>query len=93
MRKMLEGKLPEYILSKPKKGFGPPASAWVGGVLREQFLSVLSPEKVHQQGIFQSGEIDRLLREHLARRTDHGRNLWAILSFQLWYDSFIEGKR
>lgn len=93
MRIMLEGKLPMRILNKPKKGFGPPASAWVSGVLREQFLSVLSPEKIHQQGIFQSEEIERLLREHLTHHADHGRNLWAILSFQLWYDSFIEGRR
>jgi asparagine synthase (glutamine-hydrolysing) len=93
MKKVLEKYLPQRIINKPKKGFGPPSAAWVRGVFSDVFDDLFSRERVESQGIFNHAEIVRLLTEHRKRRADHGRNLWALLSFQLWYDNFIMAKR
>ncbi|MDQ1335180.1 MAG: hypothetical protein QG552_2130 [Thermodesulfobacteriota bacterium] len=89
MKKVLEPYLPESIINKPKKGFGPPSAAWVRGVFSDVFDELFKRERVEAQGIFNHAEIERLLAEHRGRRADHGRNLWALLTFQLWYNTFI----
>lgn len=88
-RKILKDYLPQAIIDKPKKGFGPPHSAWSREIFADTFDSVFDRTKIGRQGIFEYEEIKRLLGEHNARKADHGRNLWALLSFQLWYDNFI----
>ena len=93
LKKALEKYLPKRIINKPKKGFGPPSAVWVRGVFSDVFDDLFSRAKVESQGIFNHTEIVRLLTEHRERRADHGRNLWALLSFQLWYDNFIMTKR
>jgi len=93
MKKALEKYLPKCIINKPKKGFGPPSAVWMRGVFSDVFDDLFSREKVESQGIFNHAEIVRLQTEHQERRTDNGRNLWALLSFQLWYDNFIVANR
>lgn len=92
LKKMLAKYLPARIIHKPKKGFGPPVAVWVRGVFADVFDELFSRERIESQGIFNHAEIIRLLGEHRDRRADHGRNLWALLSFQLWYDHFISAK-
>lgn len=91
LRSALQSHLPASILNKPKKGFGPPSAAWTRTVLADVIDDVLAREKVEQQGVFRSQEVSRLIDEHRARRADHGRVLWAMLSFQMWYDRWVVG--
>ena len=89
LKKILSPHLPDRILNKPKKGFAPPSSIWLRGILSEKFDSVLSREKVESLGIFNYSEIKDMLQKHRDHKADFGRPLWALLSFQLWYDKFI----
>ena len=91
LKKILAPHLPERILNKPKKGFAPPSSIWLRGIFSQKFESIFSREKVESLGIFHYPEIQRMFQKHLARKADYGRHLWALLSFQLWYDKFING--
>ncbi len=81
--------LPSRILSKPKKGFGPPSSAWTKGLFFEILTKQFCRDRVENIGVFNFDTIDRMLVEHKTNIADHGRNLWALLSFQLWYDRYI----
>ncbi len=89
LRQVLLPYLPERILQKPKKGFGPPTAAWVRGPFAQVFERLFTRERLESQGIFSYQEVQRLMEEHQRRVADHGRNLWALLSFQLWYERFI----
>ncbi len=91
LKSVLAPHLPARILGKPKKGFGPPSSTWIRGPLARTLDEMFDRDKVESQGVFRFDEIRRLIDEHRQRRADHGRNLWALLSFQLWYDTWIEG--
>ncbi|NQU61791.1 MAG: asparagine synthase (glutamine-hydrolyzing) [Rhodospirillales bacterium] len=91
LKRILAPHLPDTIINKPKKGFGPPSSTWVRGLFADLFDDVFSETRVQEAGIFNHGEIHRLIGEHRTRRADHGRNLWALLSFQLWHDRHIHG--
>jgi asparagine synthase (glutamine-hydrolysing) len=89
LRKALQPYLPKSIINKPKKGFGPPSSAWTRGVFLGTMEQLFSREKIYDEKIFNFEQIQTLICQHKSRKRDHGRILWALLSFQLWYDNFI----
>lgn len=80
--------LPEAIVRKPKKGFGPPTSQWIRGALRGEVAAALSPDRIEARGFFRSSKVSALLADHMERRTDNGRKIWALVSLQLWLERF-----
>lgn len=90
-RRALTKHLPQTILQKPKKGFGPPSSAWIRGVFSPLVKTFLNQERLRAQGIFHPETMATYLEEHEQRVADHGRKIWALLSFQLWYEKWIQG--
>jgi asparagine synthase (glutamine-hydrolysing) len=44
----------------------------------------LLSSQARQGGIFQTAEVERLLRVHRSGRRDHSARLWALLCFELW---------
>tara|TARA_Y100001960_G_C14776143_1_gene883250 strand:- start:1643 stop:3538 length:1896 start_codon:yes stop_codon:yes gene_type:complete len=93
LKKILAPHLPKRILGKPKKGFAPPSSIWLRGIFAKNFEKIFDQEKVESLGIFEYSEIQRMFQMHRARKADYGRQLWALLSFQLWYDKFFNERQ
>jgi asparagine synthase (glutamine-hydrolysing) len=89
VKEALRPHLPAAILELPKKGFGPPAAAWLRGLFQETAARRLSQERIEGAGVFEYGSIRRLLDEHNTKKKDHGRSLWLLLSFQLWHDKYF----
>jgi asparagine synthase (glutamine-hydrolysing) len=89
-KRALRGLLPDSILRRPKKGFGIPVADWFRGPLREQMLSVLSPERMARKGFFEPAAVGRLVREHLEGRRDNRKQLWTLFAFELWHDGYLE---
>jgi len=69
-----------------KKGFSIPAAAWLRGELEPFCREVLGAERLRRQGYFEPAAVARLIDEHVARREDHSRQLWGLMSFSLWQD-------
>ncbi len=76
--------IPRGILHARKRGFSIPAAAWLRGELQPFARDVLSPERTRAQGYFEPEFVTALLDEHVARRQDHSRQLWGLMSFSLW---------
>ena len=57
LKRALRGLLPDTILNRPKKGFGIPVAHWFRGPLKEQMLSVLSPERIAREGFFEPAAV------------------------------------
>lgn len=91
LKKVMAPHLPPEILTKPKKGFGPPSSIWIRQVIPDLMRGLFARDRVESQGILNPLEVTRLLTEHENRVADHGRTLWALMSMQMWYDRFIIG--
>ena len=70
-----------------KKGFSIPAAAWLRGELEPFAREVLAPARMRRQGYFEPAVVTRLIDEHVARREDHSRQLWGLMSFSLWRDA------
>jgi asparagine synthase (glutamine-hydrolysing) len=91
LKRALRGILPDSILNRPKKGFGIPVANWFRGPLKEQVLSVLSPERILREGFFDPHGVNRLIDDHLAGRRDNRKQLWTLFAFELWHDGYLKG--
>jgi asparagine synthase (glutamine-hydrolysing) len=91
LKRALRGILPERILNRPKKGFGIPVAHWFRGPLKEQMLSVLSPERIAREGFFQPAAVSGLIADHLEGRRDNRKQLWTLFVFELWHEGYANG--
>jgi asparagine synthase (glutamine-hydrolysing) len=89
LRRALRGLLPDGILNRPKKGFGIPVAHWFRGPLREQMLSVLSPDRIVREGFFDPAAVTSLVSDHLDGRRDNRKQLWTLFAFELWHDAYL----
>jgi asparagine synthase (glutamine-hydrolysing) len=90
LKRAMANELPDGIASRAKKGFGIPIAEWFKTGLREALQDELSPARIRQQGIFEPGEVQRLISEHLSGRRDHRKPLWTLFVFQLWHHRWVE---
>jgi asparagine synthase (glutamine-hydrolysing) len=89
MRQALSGILPPEILAKRKVGLEMPYSRWLAGELKDVLLDWCGPERVRATGLFRPEAVAALVDEHLERRHDHGRALWALMNFTMWHELYL----
>jgi asparagine synthase (glutamine-hydrolysing) len=70
-----------------KRGFSIPAAAWLRGPLVPFAREVLSPDAVARQGLLDPAAVTRVLDEHVAGRADLSRQIWGLMSLQLWREA------
>ena len=87
-KRALRGILPDRILDRRKKGFGIPVANWFRGPLKEQLLSVLSPERLRHEGYFDPAAVARLIDDHMSGRHDNRKQLWTLFAFEQWHDGY-----
>ena len=87
LRSAVEPLVGREIARGRKKGFSIPAAAWLRGELEPFAREVLGADRLRRQGYFEPAAVSRLIDEHVARREDHSRQLWGLLSFSLWLDA------
>jgi asparagine synthase (glutamine-hydrolysing) len=84
LRDLMRDKLPQAVLKRPKEGFDIPTHRWFRTTLRPMMEEVLSPRAVRETGLFDVATMERLKREHLKRRANHGYALWGLVTLFLW---------
>ncbi|HSG06712.1 MAG TPA: asparagine synthase C-terminal domain-containing protein, partial [Longimicrobiales bacterium] len=89
MRAALGGLLPAEILARKKMGMEMPYSRWLTRELRDVLEDYCGPERITAVGLFRPEAVQALVAEHLGRRHDHGRPLWALLNFMMWHEAYI----
>jgi len=85
--------LPAEILDRPKAGFAVPLAAWFRSDLRELPREILLDPRALDRGYFREPELRRLIDSHLEGRADNSHKLWALIQFELWLSTFVDGGR
>lgn len=80
LRKALAPLVPDWVVQRPKKGFGTPLALWLAGPCKG-LLDAL-PEGL--EGLVDPGGVRRLLEEHQSGHRDHRRRLWTLLTLSRW---------
>ncbi len=91
MRRALAPMVPRSIVERPKKGFGAPVGAWLRGPLEGLMRETLSPDRLKAGGWFDPRAVAALVDDHVARRADHRKPLWALIVFEHWRKRWLEG--
>lgn len=91
LREAMRGVLPERVLNRPKAGFAVPLAVWFGGDLGAFVRDVLLDRRTAERGIFCRPAIENLLRDQ-ARRERLSPHVWAVLVFEMWCRSYLDGR-
>jgi len=84
LKNLMNGKLSPAVLNRPKTGLDIPTHDWLRGPLRALLLDTLTDAAVRDTNIFRPEAIERLIADHIERRTNVGYHLWGLLILFLW---------
>jgi asparagine synthase (glutamine-hydrolysing) len=85
LKDVAEHWLPREIVHRPKASFGAPLRAWVRNDLREMISDVLINGELAQAGMLRKQALLRLVADEQAGREDHAKQIWQLLTMELWY--------
>lgn len=88
LRKVLYNYVPSGLIERPKHGFGVPVGDWLRGPLREWGEGLLSSDRLIKDGFFDTGRVRRMWSEHLNGKGHWHHQLWSIVMFQAWHDTW-----
>jgi asparagine synthase (glutamine-hydrolysing) len=86
VRKAIEPWLPEGILDRRKQGFQMPLSEWFAGDFGAYSRSLWRDSGAASSGFLDPRAVESLFDEHRAGTRNHGRLLYALSMFALWWD-------
>jgi asparagine synthase (glutamine-hydrolysing) len=84
LRELMRGRLPEPVIARRKEGFDIPAHQWFRGILRPLLEDTVTRAAVEGAGVFRWEGVERLMRDHFARRVNAGYALWGLLTLFGW---------
>lgn len=90
LKRAMEPHLPREIMYRPKQGFGVPLNDWFRGELNSLLQDQLLGQRARARGLFNMDYVERLIREHTTGRFRHAHRLWALLTFELWAQTFLD---
>lgn len=93
LRKSVKGLIPNETLKRKKRHFFVPIDLWLSDELSPLIGDLLSERYINKQGIFKYNYIEKINREFKNSRLFYSRQLWSLLTFQIWYKRFIENEK
>jgi asparagine synthase (glutamine-hydrolysing) len=82
--------LPHKILNRGKRGFSVPLAEWIRGELREVIQDCFNDNNLKEVPFLNRKEVQRIVGDHMALRTNYESQIWAILIFVLWYKASVD---
>jgi len=90
LKKSMERYLPRDVLYRSKTGFGAPLRKWIAEDLYSAVSEMLSPRSLQARGLFDPGAVQCVLAQNRANKADHAFLIYALLSLELWLQTFID---
>lgn len=91
LKSILGQYVPAHLYERPKQGFGIPHGDWIKGPLRDWSEALLDPQRLEEEGFFNSRLVRQKWEEHISGRKDWSYALWGVLMFQAWHEYNASG--
>jgi len=85
LKRAAESWLPQEIVYRPKASFSAPLRAWVRRDLQEVIRDVLIGGELVGCGMIRRDALLRLVEDEQAGREDRSKQIWHLLTMELWY--------
>ncbi|MFZ5955066.1 MAG: asparagine synthase (glutamine-hydrolyzing) [Nanoarchaeota archaeon] len=93
LRESFKNLIPKETSERKKRHFFVPIENWLNNELSGIRQDLLSPNFINQQKIFNFNYIEKINKNFKASKLYYSRQLWSLISFQLWYKQYIENER
>ena len=90
LKRLARRRLPRAVVDRPKVGFAVPLSPWFRGPLRELLCDTLLAPTCLARGYYDPAVLKRYVADHLEGRRDRARELWTLLTLELWHRAFVD---
>jgi len=91
LRKCAAPLFPPGHLDRPKRGFTLPVREWFRDGLYRRGCELLLSRRLAERNLFDQDYIRLLFDQHRRRTQNHHYRLWALLCFELWCRTFLDG--
>jgi asparagine synthase (glutamine-hydrolysing) len=85
LRRAIEPWMPEGIVDRRKQGFQIPLAEWFDGDFGSFAHELWRDSGAGELGLLRPGEVGAVFDEHSTGKRDHGRFLYALAQFSLWW--------
>jgi asparagine synthase (glutamine-hydrolysing) len=89
-RRAVAAWVPPEVLRRPKRGFETPMDRWLGTSLQGYVRDLWFSSDSAARRFFHVPYLEQLLGEHAAGRRDNRRQIFSLISFELWHRLFID---
>jgi asparagine synthase (glutamine-hydrolysing) len=91
LRQTMADLLPPQILQGPKRGFSAPVAHWLRGPLKACAGDLLLRSPRGLPEFFRPEAVRALWEAHQSGRENHAMRLWALLVFEVWFQTWMDG--
>jgi asparagine synthase (glutamine-hydrolysing) len=88
LKRAIADSVPDWVLRRPKQGFGAPVVKWFQAGFRPLVQELLESDGI--RAYFDAEQLQSAYRPGAIRRNHLGSSLWYILNFALWHRHWIE---
>ena len=89
-REAVQNLLPEAVFNRrDKMGFPVPLADWFRGPLRDFLGDILLSDRARQRGLYRVESVESLF----LKEQKFGRQLWGLLSLELWFRAFMDAEQ
>lgn len=89
-RKAMKDIVPKEILYRKKQRFYVPIDLWIKEELKPMVEEFLSEKNIKKHGYFNYSYIEKMLNNYEKSRLYYARQLWNLLTFEIWHKIYIE---
>jgi asparagine synthase (glutamine-hydrolysing) len=93
LKRAVRDLLPDSFFRRRKMGFSAPLAVWFREELRSFVEDTLSRTAIRDAGVFRYEAVRRVLDDHYARRANYDNQIWALITFTLWHQTYLGGSK
>jgi asparagine synthase (glutamine-hydrolysing) len=82
--------IPSFVVNRKKAGFPVPISAFLSKEFKNFSKEILLSRRFIDRGYFNKEFIIKLLNDHISNNYYVGRQIWLLITFELWHRIFID---
>jgi asparagine synthase (glutamine-hydrolysing) len=90
LTKSMKNILPKKIIKRKKQPFQVPIDQWILKDLKPTFKRFLSKDIIDKYKFFNYNYIEKIFKNYNKGTLFYGRQLWTLLTFQIWHKIYIE---